>query len=122
MPSQFTARGNRLASLGQKIVVSVSPEAEAITLRAPLYRSSIKRDDIASVETHEDDGLNRGLANWFVTGRADSPEGVRLNTGGKGRIDITTSGGQRYSVVMDTLQQAREVEQAIWAARQARSA
>ncbi|MHA6751159.1 hypothetical protein ACX31A_09750 [Dermacoccus nishinomiyaensis] len=108
--------------MGQKLVVSVNPEAGAVTLQAPFYRSSIQLDDITSVEAHEDDGLNHGPVNWFVAGRADSPEGVRLNTGGKGRIDITTASGQHYSVVMDTLQQARDVKQAISAAWQVRGA
>lgn len=117
MTSRFTARGNRLASLGQKLTVVVDPEKETVTLRAPLYRVSLQLHDITSVGAHRDDGMNRGLVNWFVTGRANSPHGVRLTTGGEGRVGITTAGGRHYAVVMDTLQQAHEVTQAISAAQ-----
>ena len=56
--------------------------------------------DVASIEIREDNGFNRGLVNWFVTGRASSAEGVRLNAGGEGRISITTTDNKRYTVVV----------------------
>ena len=109
----FTSRGNRLASAGLSVGVSVDPEAGTVTLLAPLYRRSLLLPDIASVCTHEDDGLNHGFVNWVVTGRAKSPRGVRLSAGGKGRVDIATRAGNRYAVVVDLVAQARQIAHAI---------
>ena len=109
----FTSRGNRLASAGLSVGVSVDPEAGTVTLLAPLYRRSLLLPDIASVCTHEDDGLNHGFVNWVVTGRAKFPRGVRLSTGGKGRVDIATRAGNRYAVVVDSVAQARQIAHAI---------
>lgn len=109
----FTSRGNRLASARLSVGVSVDPEAGTVTLLAPLYRRSLLLPDIASVCTHEDDGLNHGFVNWVVTGRAKPPRGVRLSTGGKGRVDIATRAGNRYTVVVDSVAQARQIAHAI---------
>ncbi|ROR55128.1 hypothetical protein [Luteococcus japonicus] len=113
MDLRITARGNRFASLGQSITVDVDRQAGMITLGAPFYRRSIPLQDVASVSSHTDDGLNRGLLNWYVTGKATSPQGVRLNTGGKARVDLETKAGERYAVVVDTLDQAVAVVDAV---------
>lgn len=113
MTMQVTAYGNRVASLGQKVTVTIDPDQRTVDLRAPFYRRSIPLRDIASVGVAPDDGMNHGFLNWFVFGRENSPRGVRLNTGGKARIDITTTTGGRFGVVVDTIQQAQTVADAI---------
>ena len=102
--------------MGRKIVVTVDPEHGDLELRAPFYRRRIPLPSITSISASRDDGINRGLVNWFVTGRASSPHGVRLSTGGRGRFDVATAEGLRYGVVMDTLDQAQQVVQALSAA------
>ncbi|MGO4957292.1 hypothetical protein ACTQ49_08470 [Luteococcus sp. Sow4_B9] len=113
MSLRIIARGNRLASMGQSIVVEVNSEQGMLRLGAPFYRRSIPLAEITSVTTAPDDGLNRGVVNWFVVGRAQSPQGVRLNTGGSARVDITTATGGRYQVVVDTPEQAGQVADAL---------
>lgn len=113
MSLRITALGNRFASLGQSITVDVDHDAGQITLGAPFYRRSIPLQTVASVSSHVDDGRNRGLLNWFVTGKAASPQGVRLSTGGKARVDLETDAGERYAVVVDTLEQAQAVVAAV---------
>lgn len=85
----FTSRGNWLASAGLSVGVSVDPEAGTVTLLAPLYRRSLLLPDIASVCTHEDDGLNHGFVNWVVTGRAKSPP-VASDSARVGRAESTS--------------------------------
>lgn len=84
----FTSRGNRLAPAGLSVGVSVDPEAGTVTLLAPLYRRSLLLPDIASVCTHEDDGLNHGFVNRVVTGRAKSP--VASDSARVGRAESTS--------------------------------
>ena len=52
-------------------------------------------------------------AGTFVVGRENSPGGVRLNTGGRARVDIVTSDARRYGVVVDTMEQARQIVDAL---------
>lgn len=111
MSIQVTAHGNRLASLGQKIIVNV--DRGIVTVKAPLYRRAIPIADIVSLNVTPDDGKNHGLLNWFVTGNASSPDGVHLNNGGNARVDILTKDGARYGAVVDTLEQATQIVNAI---------
>lgn len=113
MTLQITAYGNRWASMGQTITVQI--DDTTLRLRAPFYRRSIPRQDVISAEAHHDDGMNHGVVNWFVVGRPHAPQGVRLNTGGKARVDITTRVGDRYSVVVDTIQQAEQIVETLTA-------
>lgn len=117
MNVHIKAKGNRFASLGQAITVEVDQASGIIALSAPFYRRSVKVSHVASVSACEDDGHNRGLLNWFVVGRATSPHGVRLNTGGKARVDLSTMTGERYEVVVDTMAQAEAIVNAIRDAR-----
>lgn len=59
--------------------------------------------------------MNHGLVNWFVTGRADCPKGVRINNGGSARVEIQTTEGRRYNVVVDGFDQAAQIIQAVQA-------
>lgn len=111
MGLQVTAHGNRWASVGQTITVTV--DDEALSLRAPFYRRTIPLRSITSAEALPDDGMNHGLVNWFVVGRASNPGGVRLNTGGKARVDLATSNGEHYAVVVDTMSQAEQIVSAL---------
>ncbi len=86
MTIRVIAHGNRFASVGRAIVVTIDHDAGTLDLRAPFYRRTIRLTDIAAVSAESDDGMNHGLVNWFVTGKAYSPNGVRLNTGGKARV------------------------------------
>lgn len=113
MNVHIKAKGNRFASLGQTITVEVDQASGIVAVRAPFYRRSIKVSDVASISACEDDGHNRGLLNWFVVGKATSPSGVRLNTGGKARVDLSTTAGERYEVVVDTMAQAEAIVKAI---------
>ncbi|MEL4505929.1 hypothetical protein AAEX63_14435 [Luteococcus sp. H138] len=113
MTIRVTAHGNRLAALGQTVRVEIDSDASTLSMRAPFYKRTIRLADITSAEAGPDDGLNRGPLNWFVVGRADSARGVRLNTGGKARVEIRTTGGARYQVVVDTLEQAETITAAV---------
>lgn len=99
--------------MGQKVVVEVDADRTHVTLRAPFYRRSIPLRDIASAEAHPDNGRNHGALNWFVLGRENSSGGVRLNTGGQARVDIVTSDARRYGVVVDTMERARQIVDAL---------
>ncbi|KLO62422.1 hypothetical protein AA983_11820 [Dermacoccus sp. PE3] len=94
--------------MGQKVIVEVDADRTHVTLRAPFYRRSIPLRDIAFAEAHPDDGRNHGALNWFVVGRENSSGGVRLNTG-----DIVTSDVRRYGVVVDTMERARQIVDAL---------
>lgn len=111
MGLRVTAHGNRWASVGQTITVTV--DDQTLSLRAPFYRREIPLRLITSAEAQPDDGMTHGLVNWFVVGRASSPEGVRLNTGGKARVDLTTSANERYVIVVDTMSQAEQIVSAL---------
>lgn len=113
MNVHIKAKGNRFASLGQVITVEVDQTSGVVAVHAPFYRRSIKVSDVASVSACEDDGHNRGLLNWFVVGRATSLSGVRVNTGGKARVDLSTTTGERYEVVVDSMGQAEAIVKAI---------
>jgi len=113
MTIRVIAHGNRFASVGRAIVVTIDHDAGTLDLRAPFYRRTIRLTDIAAVSAESDDGMNHGLVNWFVTGKAYSPRGVRLNTGGKARVDIATTDGARYAVVVDTVEQADTITAAL---------
>ena len=111
---RITSYGHRLASMGARIIVEVTegPRPE-LRLRAPFYKRAIAVSDIASLTYNHDDGMNHGLVNWFVTGRASSPHGVRLNTGGKARLVIETHDGRLYNVVVDDMDQAERLTCAV---------
>ena len=47
--------------------------------------------------------MNQGLLNWFVTGLATSPDGLRINNGGQAHINRNTTEGLRSVVVVDDL-------------------
>jgi hypothetical protein len=66
------------------------------------YRRSISVGQIDSVTVAPDDGMNHGLLNWPVTGKATSPDGVRLNLGGSAALQIRTTAWERYNVVFAT--------------------
>lgn len=70
-----------------------------VDLSGTFYRRSIPVDLIAEVTVTPDDGMNHGLLNWPVTGRATSAGGVRLNLGGSAALRIATMTGERYAVV-----------------------
>lgn len=110
---RIVAHGNRLASMGQPVVVEVPDGGDTVHLRAPFYRRTIPLRDVASVGVAADDGLNHGAVNWFVVGRARSARGVRLSTGGRARVDIVTTDGRRYGVVVDSMSQAHRLADAI---------
>ena len=115
---KITSQGSRLASLGARISVEVTggtpPE---MRLRAPFYRRSFPVSRIAAISSGDDDGMNHGLINWFVTGRASSPGGVRINNGGKARVEIRTHDGLLYTIVVDDRQQAERLTRAVKDAR-----
>ncbi|WP_417287491.1 hypothetical protein [Corynebacterium variabile] len=67
------------AAVGPRLTVSVGEET--VDVAGIFYRRSIPVGQIDSVTVAPDDGMNHGLLNWPVTGRATSPAGVRLNLG-----------------------------------------
>lgn len=88
------------AAVGPRLTVSVG--RETVDVAGIFYRRSVPVWQIESVTVAPDDGMNHGLLNWPVTGRARSPEGVRLNLGGSAALQITTTAGERYNVVFPT--------------------
>ena len=70
-------------------------------MHAPFYSRAIPVHQIATITCGPDDGMNHGLLNWFVTGLATSPDGLRINNGGQARIDMSTTEGLRSVVVVD---------------------
>lgn len=99
------------AAFGLRLTVSVGKET--IDVAGTFYRRSIPVGQIDSVTVAPDDGMNHGLLNWPVTGRAASPDGVRLNLGGSAALRIRTTAGERYNVVFDTNAGALECRDAI---------
>ena len=109
---RVTVRGNRLVSLGARITVDV-PEGPTpeVRIHAPFCRRAIPVSEISDITSASDDGMNHGLLNWFVTGRASAPGGVRINNGGRARVTIRTRDGSLFNVVVDDHDQAsRRVE------------
>lgn len=104
---RVTVRGNRLASLGARITVDVTegPTPE-VRIHAPIYKRVIPVSEISDITSVSDDGMNHGLLNWFVTGRASTPGGVRINNGGRARVTIRTHDGSLFNVVVDDHDQA----------------
>lgn len=113
---KIVARGNRLASLGQAVSLEVSSEQGVLVLRAPFYRAEVPLAEIMSVDIASDDGRNHGYVNWFVTGSDSSPGGVRLNTGGKARVEVVTVDQKRYVIVLNDMEQARNAKEMLLAA------
>ncbi|WP_130839095.1 hypothetical protein [Corynebacterium neomassiliense] len=83
-------------------VVRVRVGGGTVEITGPFYRRRFPVDHIGSVTVAPDDGMNHGLVNWPVIGRATSPEGVRLNLGGSAAVRVTTVTGERYTVVFPT--------------------
>ena len=102
------------AAVGPRLTVSVGQET--VDVAGIFYRRSIPVGQIDSVTVAPDDGMNHGLLNWPVTGRATSPAGVRLNLGGSAALQIRTTAGERYNVVFPTNAEALECRDAIVAA------
>ena len=88
------------AAVGPRLTVSVGEET--VDVAGIFYRRSMPVGQIDSVTVAPDDGMNHGLLNWPVTGRATSPDGVRLNLGGSAALQIRTKEGERYNVVFAT--------------------
>lgn len=53
--------------------------------------------------------MNQGLLNWFVTGLATSPNGLRINNEGQARIEMSTTERLRSVVVVDDLSQTEQL-------------
>ena len=104
---RVTVRGNRLVSLGARITVDV-PEGPTpeVRIHAPFCRRAIPVSEISDITSASDDGMNHGLLNWFVTGRASAPDGIRINNGGRARVTIRTRDGSLFNVVVDDHDQA----------------
>lgn len=88
------------ATVGVRLTVGVG--TRTVDVAGTFYRRSIPVDLIDSVTVAPDDGMNHGLLNWPVTGRATSSGGVRLNLGGSAAVKIATTTGERYTVVFAT--------------------
>ncbi|WP_343282299.1 hypothetical protein AAG742_03325 [Micrococcus sp. 2A] len=107
---KLTVHGNRLASLGARISLELTEGVDPeLHVHAPFYSRTIPVHQIATITCAPDDGTNRGPLNWFVTGRATSPAGLRINNGGQARIDMSTTEGLRFVVVVDDLSQAEQL-------------
>lgn len=78
-------------------------------MHAPFYSRAIPVHQIATITCGPDDGMNHGLLNWFVTGLATSPDGLRINNGGQAHIDMSTTEGLRSVVVVDDLSQTEQL-------------
>lgn len=80
-----------------KISLTVTPGR--IRILAPLYSRTVELGSDTEVSLKTDDGVNHGLVNWPVTGRASSPAGLRLNMGGSGTavtVRSASAGGLLY--------------------------
>lgn len=87
--------------------VSLRVGEDGVEVSGPFYQRLIAAADIDAVKAQRDDGMSPSLVHWPVVGRATSPGGVRLNLGGRYGIQIGTTTGERYTVVLDSEDDAR---------------
>ncbi|MCQ1957446.1 MULTISPECIES: hypothetical protein [Arthrobacter] len=92
--------------------ITVSVDQQAVTLRGPLWKRTIQRQNVQDIMVAKDNGQNTGLVNWPVT-RHGRGSLTRLNMGGAGAVTFSDAGGHRYQVVLADLASAEQMALAI---------
>ncbi|MCQ2001072.1 hypothetical protein [Arthrobacter zhaoxinii] len=92
--------------------ITVAVDQQAATLRGPLWKRSIQRQNIQDITVAKDHGLNTGLVNWPVTRHAHGSL-TRLNLGGAGAVTFSDGGSHRYQVVLEDLSAAEDLAEVL---------
>lgn len=92
-----------------RVEIKKDSSSNVVRIKAPFYSRSVSHKKISDISVGEDSGMNSGLINWFVTGRARSRNGVRINVGGSAHVRFAVEENRRFTIVTEDMSQAERL-------------